>query len=444
MKILHYTYRKLALMLLLLMAVWGVLFYYAIIDEVVDETDDTLENYASILVNAARGDPSVLATGGNLMPMYSFRPLSEEEGKRHGEYFYDSTVYIEVEDEDEPVRVMCTAFRMPDGQFYELTLMISILERDDMVEAMFWYLGVLFLLFLVATSVGIRLILKGVFKPLHRLLEWLQHIQPGKEVPPLDNPTDVHEFRLLSEAALAMGNRSYKAYEEQKQFIENASHELQTPLAIAFGKVELLAESEGLNGQQMKELDAIYATLGRAVKLNKSLLLLSRIENGQYTETEDVSVDGVLDDLLPDLMDIYENKQIRLARYTGTAPFVIRCNHLLAHILVSNLLKNALLHNCEGGSLEVATTPVSLTVKNTGSGPLDESRLFRRFYHVSGNKKDSTGLGLAIAHSIAASAKLELAYAWQDGMHCFRLSKPVSKPVPCAEMLVLIFVFFGC
>ena len=50
MKLLSYTYRKLALMLFLLMAVWGVLFYYAIIDEVVDETDDTLENYGEILM----------------------------------------------------------------------------------------------------------------------------------------------------------------------------------------------------------------------------------------------------------------------------------------------------------------------------------------------------------------------------------------------------------
>ena len=180
-----------------------------------------------------------------------------------------------------------------------MKLMISILERDDMVEAMLWYLGALFLLFLICTSIGIQLVLKGVFRPLHRLLDWLHCIQPGKEVPPLDNPTKIREFRQLSDAALDMGNRSYKAYEEQKQFIENASHELQTPLAIVRGKVELLAESEGMTEQQMEQLDEIYATLGRAVKLNKSLLLLSRIENGQYTEMEDVSVDEILDELLP-------------------------------------------------------------------------------------------------------------------------------------------------
>ena len=423
MKLLSYTYRKLALLLFLSMAVWGVLFYYAIIDEVVDETDDTLENYGEILMESALHDPSILETEGSLMSFYKFTPISEEEGRHYRQVFYDATVYIELEDEDEPVRVMCTAFRMPDGQYYELKLMISILERDDMVEAMLWYLGALFLLFLICTSIGIQLVLKGVFRPLHRLLDWLHCIQPGKEVPPLDNPTKIREFRQLSDAALDMGNRSYKAYEEQKQFIENASHELQTPLAIVRGKVELLAESEGMTEQQMEQLDEIYATLGRAVKLNKSLLLLSRIENGQYTEMEDVSVDEILDELLPDLMDIYEHKQVRLIRKREEQPFIIRCNHSLAQILVSNLVKNSLLHNREGGELQVLTTPTSLVIKNTGDVPLDGEKLFRRFYHGMDGKKDSTGLGLAIARSIALSSSLKLTYEWQDGMHTFRLVK---------------------
>lgn len=423
MKLVYYTYRKISLLLFVLMAVWGVLFYYAIIDEVVDETDDTLENYAGILIEHALHDPSILETEGSLMSFYKFLPISEKEGRHYQEVFYDSTVYIELEDEDEPVRVMRTAFRMPDGQFYELTLMISILERDDMVEAMLWYLGALFLLLLVCTSVGIQLILKGVFRPLHKLLDWLHCIQPGKEVPALENPTKIREFRQLSEAAVDMGNRSYKAYEEQKEFIENASHELQTPLAIVRGKVELLAESDNLSEQQMKELDEIYSTLGRAVKLNKSLLLLSRIENGQYTELEDVSVDEILDNLLPDLMDIYEHKQVRLVREKGEQPLVIRCNHSLAQILVSNLVKNALLHNEDGGELRILTTPVSLMIKNTGGAPLDDEKLFRRFYHSIDGKKDSTGLGLAIVRSIARISSLRLTYEWQEGMHCFLLVK---------------------
>ncbi len=212
MKLLHHTYRKLSLLFFLLMAVWGVLFYYAIIDEVMDETDDTLKNYGSILIKNALHDPFILETSGTVMSFYKFRPISEEEGLRYQQVFYDSTVYIESEDEEEPVRVMRIAFSMPDGQFYELTLMISTLERDDMVEALLWYLGALFLLLLLCTSIGIRLVLKKVFTPLYKLLDWLIQIQPGKALPPLDNPTEIQEFRQLSNAALDMSKRSYKAY----------------------------------------------------------------------------------------------------------------------------------------------------------------------------------------------------------------------------------------
>lgn len=280
---------------------------------------------------------------------------------------------------------------------------------------------------MICTSIGIRLVLKGVFRPLYRLLDWLHGIQPGKEVPVLENSTEIREFQQLSAAAVDMGNRSYKAYEEQKQFIENASHKLQTPLAIVRGKVELLAESEGLTEEQMKELDDIYATLGRAVKLNKSLLLLSRIENGQYAEMEDVSVDEILDNLLPDLVDIYEHKQVHLLRRQGEQPFIIRCNQSLAQILVSNLVKNALLHNRDGGEVQILTTLSSLLIKNTGDAPLDAGKLFRRFYRGADGAKESTGLGLAIARSIAVSASLKLFYEWADGMHCFRFVKEIEN-----------------
>lgn len=423
MKLLHYTYRKLSLWLLALMAVWGVLFYYTIMYELMDETDDTLENYAQIIINNALYDESILDTEGNLMSFYYFHPISVEEGQNYHDMFYDSLVYVESEDEHEPVRVYRTAFRMPNGQFYELELMISTLERDDMVNAMVWYLVTLFLLFLCSTAIGTRLILQKIFQPMNRLMDWLQRLHPGTEVPPLDNATGIREFRLLGNVAYDMANRSHRAYEEQKQFIENASHELQTPLAIARGKLELLAESEGMTEEQLKELDAIYSTLGRAVKLNKALLLLSRIENGQYAETEQVSVDELLDELLPDLMDIYAHKQISLERTKEPSPFIINCNASLAHILITNLVKNALLHSPEGGKLVVQTTSSSLTLKNSGTSPLDASLLFKRFAHSINRKKESTGLGLAISEAIASGCSLRLTYSWEETMHVFSLVK---------------------
>lgn len=424
MKLLPYTLRKLSIWLLLFMAVWGALFYFTIIDEVMDETDDTLENYAQLIINEALADPEVLHTERNLMSLYYFHPISTTEGENFRDMFYDSFVYREIEEEEEPVRVLRTAFCMPTGQYYELEIMISTLERDDMVYAILWYIGALFLLFLVCVTLGTRAILHKVFQPLNRLVVWLQQLHPGTEVPPLDNPTDIREFRVLTDAAADMAQRSRKAYEEQKRFIENASHELQTPLAIAMGKLELLAEQENLSEKNLKELDAIYSTLGRAVKLNKSLLLLSRIENGQYAETEKVSIDRIIDDLLPDLMEVYEHKRIQLRRQMQPdAPFIVRCNPALAHILVTNLIKNGMVHNRENGSLTITTTATTLVVANSGEQPLDSNLLFQRFAHSVDRKKDSTGLGLAIAYSIACSSGLALSYGWEEGMHVFMLSR---------------------
>jgi len=421
MKLLHYTFRQISVLLLILMSVWGVFFYYAIIEEVTDETDDTLENYRDIIVRSALRDSTILDTQGALMSLYTFRPITVEEAANYDEKYYNSTTYIEVEDEYEPVRVMKSCFLMPSGQYYELEIMISTLEREDMVEAILWYLLSLFGLLLVCLILVTRMVLKKSFAPLDRLMEWLGKVQPGKEVPPLENDTKIQEFSKLGEAAVDMSNRSYKAYQDQKQFIENASHELQTPLAIVRGKVELLAESEPLTEEQMKELDDIYNTLGRAVKLNKSLLLLSRIENKQYTDTEKIVLNQVIENLLPDLLEIYESKEVALTR-EDRGEFSFNGNATLAQVLITNLLKNAMVHSDKGGELHILIDPDTLTIKNSGTMPLNKERIFQRFYHAQTAKKDSTGLGLAIAKSIATSYGLSLDYIW-DGMHCFRLSK---------------------
>lgn len=423
MKLLHYTYRKLSFFLLLLMTLWGVLFYYTILDEVMDEADDTLQNNAHLLVKYALDNPDVFQTGEQLISHYKFTPISKEAGMNYRDHFYNDMTYIEIEDEYEPVRVFQTAFCMPDGQYYELAVMISTIEYEDMLEKILGYLTALFLLLLLLITVGVRLVLKGVYRPLTRLMEWLHAIQPGKKIIPIETPMQIREFRELERAVVMMGNRSHQAYEEQKQFIENASHELQTPLAIACGKVELLAENENLNEQQMKELDALYTTLNRAVRLNKSLLLLTRIENGQYSEVEKMDIDEVIDGLLPDLMDIYHHKQIKLLRNVSKTPFLVSSNHTLIQILISNLLKNALLHNVDGGRLIIETTDSSLEIMNSGYSPLNKERLFRRFAGNPNTKKESVGLGLAIAHSIAEISGLELNYSWENNMHRFRIVK---------------------
>lgn len=423
MKLLHYTYRNLFLFLLAVFSLWGALFYYTMLEEIIDETDDALKNYRNILVNTALKDPSILETEGNLMAYYKFRPIEIEEAVDYKERFFDSTIYIEIEDEWEPVRVMKSCFMMPDGLFYEIELMISTVEREDMIEAIFGYLISLFVLLLLCFAIITRVVLKRSFRPLDKLVNWLDNIQPGKEVAPLENGTGILEFKKLSDAAVDMSNRSHKAYLGQKQFIENASHELQTPLAILRAKVELLAETDGLSEEQMKELSDMYNTLGRAVKLNKSLLLLSRIENGQYIETVTVLFNDIIKSILVELQDIFDWKNIRFIEKED-GEFSFQCNYLLARILIANLVKNAMSHSPQNGVVEIVIDQSAIYIKNTGNNPLDKEKIFQRFYHDPSNQKESIGLGLAIAKTIANSYGLVLDYNWSgEGKHVFTIRK---------------------
>lgn len=420
MKLLHYTNRNLFIFVSLLMGIWGVFFYFAIIDEIMDETDDTLENYREIIVSKVLDNPDLLVMEDNILHSYAIRTLTDEEAENYDERFYDSTIYVETEDEDKPVRVMKSCFRASDDKFYELELRISTLERDDMVEAIFRYLLILYVALLICVMIGMRLVLKKVFVPLHRLLAWLDKVIPGKSIPILDNQTHITEFKKLNEAAVAMSRRSEQAYEEQKQFIENASHELQTPLAISRGKLELLAESEGLTEQQLTDIDELYRTLGRAVKLNKSLLLLSRINNRQCLDVSSINLNKVVKEIVSDLMEVYEHKGIELS-IEEYVVCVVQMNDSLAHILLTNLLKNAIVHNYKGGRLKVVLEKDTLKVINSGDKPLDKNKIFHRFYRLDSDSKESTGLGLAIVKSITDMYGFHIAYNY-DGAHSFVLN----------------------
>lgn len=418
MNLLRYTYGKLSILLFVLLTAWGVLFYITILDEITDETDDSLENYRDIIVNTALQDSTVLQGQGNLMTMYRFRPITAEAAHKYKEVFCDSTIYVQIEDEYEPVRVMKTSFMMPHGQYYELELMISTTEREDMIEAILSYLLALFVLLFISMLFITRAVLKKAFLPLDKLMKWLKSIQPGKQAPPLDSHTNIHEFKELAQAAVDMNNRSYKAYNQQKQFIENASHELQTPLAIIRNKIELLADNDSLDEKQMKELEEINDTLARAVKLNKSLLLLTRIENGQYTEIEEVNLNKVAEEIIQELSEIYLEDNLTIS-YNSKDIFTLECNAYLMHIMLTNLIKNALTHNLPNGEVRIEISKGLISIKNSGTQSLDHDAIFERFYHAQSGNNDSVGLGLSIAKTIASAYNLILTYQWEDGMHGF-------------------------
>lgn len=420
MNLLRYTNRMIFLIILFLLALWGTVFYFLVIHEVMDETDDSLNNTREILVGKVLQNPSLLQTNDSIMQRYQFRKITPEEAENYHETYYDSSIYIQTEDEYEPVRVMKSCFRTADGDYYELVLMISTLERDDLIRAIWWALLVLYVILLLCTSIGVYASLKRVFRPLQHLVVWLQQMTPGKPLPELDNQTAIREFQILNGAALDMAQRADQVYREQKQFIENASHELQTPLAIIRGKLELLSETENITEQQLAYVGDMFAALNRVVQLNRSLLLLSRINNRQFLDAAIVDLGKMAADILEIMEDIYASKELD-CRLQCSETVCVFMNESLAHVLLNNLLKNAMAHTPKGGRIEITLTPGCLQVRNSGTEPLDPEMIFRRFYHDRNKVGESTGLGLAIVKSIADFYHLPLSYHY-DGMHCFMLN----------------------
>jgi len=420
MRLIHYTLKRLSIVLIFIMSIWACLFYVNILDEIMDETNDTLENNKERIIKQMMRDGVTLGERQDMMTSYIVREISPEQATHYRERYFDSTRFYEVELEYDPVRVLKTTFRSPDNRSYELTVMVSTLEQDDMIEAIVIWIVILYATLLICILAVTELVFRKSLRPLHQLLHWLKRFTPGVSTKPLENLTQIKEFRQLNDTINQMAHRSEEVYQQQRQFIENASHELQTPLAICQNKLELLAEQLDGDEQALQHIDEIQQTIHRVVKLNKSLLLLSRIENRQFHDEKTVSFNTLVHRFIEDLSEIYEHKEIQLT-IQEEGDLTRQMNESLASTLVANLLKNLFLHAQSKTVAEIRITPRTLHFANHGSyKPLDTSRLFSRFYQSDNKKPESNGLGLAIVKSICSLYDIRISYHF-DGRHNFTL-----------------------
>ena len=423
MKLIHHTLRSLFLPMLVIFALWGWAFYLLILHEVQDETDDTLQNYKEIIIRSALADSTMLCDHEDIMSRYYIREVAAGEAKLNRDEFFDSTVYIEIEKEYEPVRVLRTWFMTDSRHYYELTVEISTLEKEDMIETLVWSMLALYVLLIGCVLPVIHFGFRQSLRPLYKLLDWLKTFQVGKTIAPLDNPTQIDEFKTLNEAAEESFHRSNDLYNRQKQFVENAAHELQTPLAICLNRVELLGENPDCTEAQLQEIAVVHRTLSDVIRLNKTLLLLTRIENNQFPDTRELNLNRLIRRMMWDFNEIYESKALDV-RITEEGVLLRTMNESLASTLVANLLKNAFVHNHEGGVIEITITQLSLSIANTSSDkPIDAALLFGRFARQS-KRQESTGLGLAIAKAIADLYSVRIDYRFGGGMHIFTLNFP--------------------
>ncbi|MEP0481405.1 MAG: HAMP domain-containing sensor histidine kinase, partial [Nonlabens sp.] len=214
-----------------------------------------------------------------------------------------------------------------------------------------------------------------------------------------------------------------ETYEQQKEFIGNASHELQTPLAITINKLELLIEKGRLETDQAEGISEVLQIIERLVKLNKSLLLLTKIENRQFLYNQTISLNEVIDKTIFDLQDISQFKKITIS-LNDKEDLISIMNPSLANVMISNLLRNAVFHNIPNGHVTVEITKSSIKISNTSDGiELDKDHIFARFYKPNSNSK-GTGLGLAMVKAIADLYAFDLTYHFENNLHTFLIKTP--------------------
>ena len=421
MKLIYRVALRLSIFLLPLMALWAVLFYITMVDEINDEADDTLEDYSEMIIIrmlAGRELPPLNSGSNN---SYSIVPVDEFYVDTHPRInYYDAEVYIPEKEETEPARILTTIFQDAGGNYYELKVATPTFEKEDLLRAIFSWVVILYLLLLTTTLILTMWVFHRSMRPLYELLQWLDRYRPGQKNSRVPNNTRIKEFSKLNTAAQEAVDRVENVVEQQKQFIGNASHELQTPLAVLGSRIEWMLDKTEPNEMQAEELLKMQRSLSHIVRLNKTLLLLTKIENGQFPESRPIALGSFIEEQAELYNEIYADRGLS-CETDIQGDFTVEMNESLASTLTNNLLKNAFVHSEPGSKIAIIVRPRKLSVSNDGSQPLDADRIFDRFFQ--GEKKEgSTGLGLALVKAVCKYYHLGLEYRFDNGRHCFSVT----------------------
>jgi signal transduction histidine kinase len=331
---------------------------------------------------------------------------------------YSVSIYDSALAQTLPYRVLRTGI-VVDGHPYEMLIRESMVSTKRLVAALM-ILQVTVLGLLVTGLVIInRKLSRQIWSPFYTILEQLKkyHIeQENKLVLP---NVSTAEFREMNAAITQLVNQNREAFLSQREFTENAAHELQTPLAICRNKLELLAQTNELTQEQADLVADLLQATDRLARLNKNLLLLAKIENNQFIEVGNVSVDGLLKRYLKIFETGIEEKQLVVTQNLTTIN--ISTNPVLLDVLVSNLITNAIRHTARGGKIDIEMRSAELIIKNSGQPFAHPEKIFNRFHRES-RQEAGSGLGLSIVKKIAEVSSFKLAYCYEAGLHCFSLT----------------------
>ena len=421
MKLANYLTLRLSLLFIFTMLLWSVIYLFTQMNEIYSGIDEGLNNLKQELILEANKKPGFIDNMERYDPLnLIIEKISPNEAVQLRETYSTTNVYFDSEDEYEEVRMLTTAFLCTqNNQYYRIKIFASTVESDDMIESMLYLLISLWIILSLILIISTKRIIHKSNKPFYTLLSNLKIFRLQERCMPDFPATTISEYSDLNQSVKILLEENINTYSEQKVFIENASHELQTPIAIAIGKLELIMSDSNLSKNHLEDLNLVVKSLGRAKKLNNTLLLLSKIRNRQYTKIELIDFIQVFNDILEEFESLIQYKEISISIEKKGEP-KLSMNSDLAFILANNLIKNAIAHNRKGGHIHIVFEHNAVIISNSGEPVLENINIFDRYISSSGSEK-SSGLGLAIVKSIVEQYRIEIAHHYNEGLHTITL-----------------------
>jgi signal transduction histidine kinase len=387
--------------------------------EIHDGNDEGLTNLKQEFIAKANKIPGFIEKLEDNTPLnIIIKEIAFEEAGILVENFTTAKIYFATELEEEEVRMLTTAFRCElTGKYYRLQFFTSTVESNDLIKNTLYLLSGLWIALSLTIFIVSKIIIYKANKSFYKLLNELKKFRlDNRQI--LEFPeTNVKEYLQLNQSVKELLEKNIDVFNEQKIFIENTTHELQTPLAIIIAKMEMLIEKYQSDKKITEEISDVLNTLNRMKRLNSNLLLLSKIKNGQFPETSLVDLREIIDLVITDFEDLAAYKEISIEKEGDYYP-ELEINKDLAYILFSNLIKNAIAHNHQNGKIIIKYASDCITIANSGNKIAD--KVFSRYQNTAADEK-SSGLGLSIVKSIADLYQLKITYIYNT-MHIFRIN----------------------
>jgi len=371
-------------------------------DRMLNEQRIKIENYVDT------NDTLSLATTLVLEPPRIEMKQIADKSLYPDEIFKDTVLYSEVSGTFTPYRQLYFVVSYKD-ETHLVNINQPIMVSDDLLYAIISSLLILVLLFIIFTYIISFLLKKNIWRPLNENLERLYNYDLKAKTKLQLKKSDIKEFDDINEVIMRMVKKINEDYDNYRLFTEDASHEMQTPLSIIKSKLDILLQDVSLKGdtKQLQKIDAMSRAVIRLSKLNKSLLLIARINNNQYDDKKIVAIDKLIKSYLTDLEEVIEAKNLTVSYKSEECNIYI--NPALSEILISNLLSNAIRHNVEGGRIDITVNESSLAISNNCEEQSSNPDLFNRLVRQS-SSEDSSGLGLNIVKSICDKNNMKATY----------------------------------